>query len=66
MAQIFPGVPIEGLKMDWGDLADRRIFDAYPSGMTSSDVGRDLSVRMTDFGRRFIAFITIPGEGTAP
>jgi len=53
-----PEQPLDRVKMDWGDLANHNLVQAYPSGMMTPGSASDLSVRLTALGRRFHEFIT--------
>ncbi len=61
LANVMPDADSEAVRMAWGDLADLNILQSYPSGTASREGLTNLTVRLTDFGRRFHAFI---GPGT--
>lgn len=56
------GVSQEQMRSDWADLARLGILDSYPSGTMSRQGIEDLTVRMTDFGRRFVNWISLRSE----
>ncbi len=55
-----PSADIQAIKRDWADLARNDLVQAYPQGMLSGRGAGDLSQRLTAFGSRFIAFVTLP------
>jgi hypothetical protein len=58
------GVSQEQMRADWADLARLGILDSYPSGTMSRQGIEDLTVRITDLGRRFVDWISLTGEST--
>ena len=57
-----PDVDLEAVKRDWADLARHDLVQAYPQGMLSGHGAGDLRQRLTPFGARFLAFVTLPSE----
>lgn len=62
MPRLEGGVSQEQMRADWADLARLGILDSYPSGTMSRQGIEDLTVRMTDFGRRFVNWISLTSE----
>lgn len=60
LRNVMPGVDLDAVHMAWGDLADLSILQAFPSGTMSRVGASNLAVRLTEFGRRFHAFIAPP------
>lgn len=56
------GTSQEQMRMDWADLERLNVLQNYPSGLMSREGVADLTVRLTDFGRRYLAWITLPEE----
>jgi hypothetical protein len=56
------GVSQEEMRADWADLARLGILASYPSGTMSRQGIEDLTVRMTDFGRRFVDWISLTSD----
>ena len=54
-----PGADMDAIKRDWADLARHNILQGYPSGMMTASGAGNLSVRVTDFGRAFLRFVTV-------
>jgi hypothetical protein len=57
-----PGVSQEQMRADWDDLERLKILASYPSGTMTRQGIEDLTVRMTDFGRRFVDWISLVDE----
>lgn len=47
--------------MGRADLERLNVLQNYPSGLMSLEGVADLTVRLTEFGRRFLAWITLAG-----
>jgi len=56
------GVSEEQMRADWADLARLGVLGSYPSGTMSRQGIEDLAVRMTDFGGRFVDWISLTSE----
>lgn len=50
------------MRADWDDLERLKILASYPSGTMTRQGIEDLTVRMTDFGRRFVDWISLVDE----
>lgn len=58
-----PGVNIDAVKRDWADLARENLVGSYPGGMMTAAGAGNLRVRITPFGLRFLAFVTVRRPG---
>jgi hypothetical protein len=56
-----PGVMQEQMRADWADMARLGILGDYPSGTMTRQGIENLTVRLTDFGRTFVAWISLTG-----
>ena len=50
------------MRADWDDLERLKILASYPSGTMTRQGIEDLTVRITDFGRRFADWISLVDE----
>jgi hypothetical protein len=57
---VMPGIPEDQVRVDWGDLANLNITQGYPSGTMTQQGLTATRGRLTDFGRRFVAWIEPP------
>ena len=57
-----PDADLEAVKRDWADLARHDLVQANP--LTTTHSPGDLRRRLTPFGTRFLAFVTLPPTGT--
>jgi hypothetical protein len=60
-----PDVPNEEARQDWNDLARFDLVQAYPSGLMTREGAGNLTVRLTDFGRRFVSMLDLASEDVA-
>jgi hypothetical protein len=54
-----PDVSEEDIRRDWNDLARFDLVQNYPSGMMTAEGAGNLTVRMTDYGRRFVRLLSL-------
>lgn len=54
-----PNADLEAVKRDWADLARNNLVQAYPQMTLSGRSAGDLRQRLTPFGERFLAFVTL-------
>jgi hypothetical protein len=57
-----PEISEEDARRDWGDLAREEVVQAFPSGMMTAQGAGDLTVRLTDYGRRFVKLLDLESE----
>jgi hypothetical protein len=55
----FPDTPLEDLRRDWDDLARADVVQSYPSAMMTAEGAGNLSVRLTPYGRKFLAMLDV-------
>jgi len=54
-----PDIPIDEIRRDWSDLARFDLVQSYPSGTMTAEGAGNLTVRMTDYGRRFVRLLRL-------
>lgn len=59
---VLPNTPEEQWRMDWRELEQLGVLPSFPGGMMTAQGTRNLAARITDFGRRFLAWISMDEE----
>ena len=54
-----PDLSEDDIRRDWGDLARFDLVQAYPSGMMTAEGAGNRTVRMTDYGRKFVRLLKL-------
>lgn len=66
LQELIPNVLIETLKMEWADLSAEQLVGGFPAGMMTGGGAWNLRGHLTDYGKRFLQFVTLPYTDVNP
>lgn len=55
-----PEADLAAVRLDWRDLEAAGLVQSFPSGMMTTEGARNFRARVTDLGRQFHQFVTLP------